>query len=229
MTVKKEIIYPVFLECASVVDSIDNDEIKGDYFWKLLFEDLSYGKPPQCTYLSKGHLCCSYKDKEFSYQIERKDPTIILLDIYTLLTEKIGIQSQQDRNRKKIEFKNLEKSIKENNKEWLSIKKKSTKDVLYENFVLKMRNLYNLDMKQCKYILSFITICLGFKTIGTKDIIFDNDKIAEIRGIRFSEGKFDIDDDLKSLSYYCPSTSEGKEIQSLSEHWEYFLKTHMYN
>jgi hypothetical protein len=68
MPVKREIVYPVFLECCQYAD---------DIFWENVFEDLAYGKPPYGTYISKGFLCCSFKNKEFSYKIERKDCKIV--------------------------------------------------------------------------------------------------------------------------------------------------------
>ena len=73
---KKEIIYPVFLECC---------QFTIDSFWENIFEDLAYGKTPYGTYINKDFLCCSYKDKEFSYKIERKDSEKLYKDIYNLL------------------------------------------------------------------------------------------------------------------------------------------------
>ena len=65
MPIKREIIYPIFLECCQFTD---------DKFWENVFEDLAYGKTPYGTYISKDFLCCSYKKKEFSYKIEKKLP-----------------------------------------------------------------------------------------------------------------------------------------------------------
>ena len=89
MPVKREIIYPIFLECCQFAD---------DIFWETIFEDLAYGRAPSGTYISKDFLNCSYKNKEFSYKIERKDPENIYNDIYKLLTEKLGILSQKEKN-----------------------------------------------------------------------------------------------------------------------------------
>ena len=67
MPIKKDIIYPIFLECC---------EYTKDEFWRSIFEDLAYGITPQGTFISKGSLCCSYKRKQFSYTIQRKEPQI---------------------------------------------------------------------------------------------------------------------------------------------------------
>ena len=95
MPIKREIIYPIFLECCQFADNI---------FWETIFEDLAYGKAPSGTYISKDFLNCSYKNKEFSYKIERKDPEIIYNDIYKLLTEKLGILSQKEKMQKHREM-----------------------------------------------------------------------------------------------------------------------------
>ena len=47
MTIKKEIVYPIFLECFQYIT---------DKFWLNIFEDLAYGKAPYGTYISKGSL-----------------------------------------------------------------------------------------------------------------------------------------------------------------------------
>ena len=88
MPIKKEIVYPVFLECC---------EFATDSFWDNVFEDLAYGKTPYGTYINKNFLCCSYKNKEFSYKIERKEPIELYTDIYDLLTKKLGIMSHKEK------------------------------------------------------------------------------------------------------------------------------------
>ena len=47
MPIKKEIVYPVFLECC---------EFSVDSFWENIFEDLAYGKTPYGTYINKNFL-----------------------------------------------------------------------------------------------------------------------------------------------------------------------------
>ena len=63
MPLRKEIVYPIFLECCQYTE---------DTFWESIFTDLAYGKPPYGTYISKGFLCCTHKKKDFSYKIEKK-------------------------------------------------------------------------------------------------------------------------------------------------------------
>ena len=144
MTVKKEIIYPIFLECC---------QFANDRFWINVFEDLAYGKYPYGTYISKDFLCCNYKDKEFSYKIERKNPEILYNDVYSLLAKKLGLLSHKDKIKKKIDFYNIHNDNKEN-KTWGSIRKKNIKDLLLENYVIDMKKIYSLTITQTKYLLS---------------------------------------------------------------------------
>ena len=96
MPIKKEIVYPIFLECCQYTT---------DIFWENVFEDLSYGKTPYGTYITKDFLCCNYKDKEFSYKIEKnKDTEQLYNDIFNLLSKKLGLLSQRDKIKKKIDF-----------------------------------------------------------------------------------------------------------------------------
>ncbi len=81
MPLKKEIIYPIFMECCQYTT---------DAFWENVFEDLSYGKTPYGTYISKDFLCCSYRKKDFSYKIERKEAKKVYDEVHTLLVNKLG-------------------------------------------------------------------------------------------------------------------------------------------
>ena len=84
MTGKKDILYPIFLECLQYTT---------DTFWENIFEDLAYGKTPYGTYINKNFLCCNYKNKEFSYKIEKKNADQLYNDVFNLLAKKLGLLS----------------------------------------------------------------------------------------------------------------------------------------
>lgn len=178
MPIKKDIVYPIFLECSEFIE---------DRFWENIFEDLAYGKCPYGTYINKNFFCCNFKDKEFSYKIEKKDPKKLYIDIYELLNVKLGLLSQQDKIKKKIDFHNIEEEIKEGRKHWSKIRKKNIKDLLIENYVIQMKNKYSLSLKQVKKLLSIIFIGIVFKIINTKDIIYEDGVIKKIEGIDFKK------------------------------------------
>lgn len=214
MPVKREIVYPVFLECCQYAD---------DIFWENVFEDLAYGKPPYGTYISKDFLCCSFKNKEFSYKIERKDCKILYDDIYNLLTEKLGILSHKEKAQKKLDFHELERTIKQSRQEWSNIRRKNIKDIMYEKYVIDMKEKHSLSIKSSKYLLSVILLSIMFKTITAKDIIFKDDKIQSIEGIDFSKGKVILKRSLCSLDEVIQEPEENSS-KLLSENWEKYLK-----
>ena len=215
MTVKKEIMYPIFLECIQLID---------DRFWENIFEDLAYGKTPYGTYISKDSLCCNYKDKEFIYKIEKKDPQKLYNDVYILLSKKLGLLSQQDKLNKKIDIQKIEEEIKEGRKNWLSIRKKNIKDLLIENYVINMKNKYSLSIKQAKYLSSIIFIGIIFKIITVKDINYKNGIIEKIDGIEFKNKEIILLRDIYNINLNKTNIII-EEKKYISLYWEKYIET----
>lgn len=213
MRQKKDIIYPVFLECCQYAE---------DSFWECVFEDLAHGRSPYGTYISKDFLCCRYKGREFNYKIERKKPEKIYNDVYNLLTKKLGIFSHKEKVQKRIDFQNLEKSIRNKRQEWSKIRKKNIKDILYKNYALDMKIKHNLTTKQAKYLLSLIIMMMMFKTLTSKDIIYENDRIVDISGIEFKDGDIVVKRPIFGDHVTEPTTVKHSE-KKLSDYWEKHL------
>ena len=213
MPINKEIIYPVFLECC---------EFAIDSFWENVFEDLAYGKTPYGTYINKNFFCCSYKNKEFSYKIERKEPYELYIDIYNLLTKKLGIFSHKEKIKKRVDFNNTETRIKEFRQEWGNIRKKNIKDLLVERYVIDMKNKYSLTIKQAKYLLSIIFIAIVFKVITPKDIEYSDNKIQNIDGIEFTQKNILIKRNIYDIEVcFSPEIFVDKKL--MSDNWEKYL------
>ena len=214
MTIKKDIIYPIFLECSQFIT---------DKFWENIFEDLAYGKSPYGTYITKGSLTCKYKDKEFIYKIEKKDPKTLYTEVYILLSKKLGLLSHQDKLNKKIDFENIENEIKEGRKNWNSIRKKNIKDLLIENYVISMKNKYSLNIKQAKYLLSVIFIGMVFKIITVKDIVYKDGIINGISGVEFKKKEIILNKDIYDIKYNINNIIiEDKNL--MSSNWEKYLE-----
>jgi hypothetical protein len=241
MVVKRELLYPFLLECIQYCP---------DSFWESLFEDLAYGSPPMGAYISKNFLCCSYKNREFVYKLERKNELVVkdendgsscvistneprtgkvasqsetlYNDIYTLLTEKLGVFSQKEKLKKKLAFKDFENSVRNSKHDWSSIKKKTVKNSLYEQYVIDMKNKHKLSIKSARYLLALIMTCLLFKTITSKDVEFEDNKIQAISGIEIKDGE------IKLLRPLISSIDTAKlkedEGNSLSKNWESYIK-----
>jgi len=215
MPVKKEIVYPIFLECCELIE---------DTFWKNVFEDLSYGKCPYGTYISKEFLCCNYKNKEFSYKIETKNPKQLYDDIYLLFVKKLGLLSHNDKIQKKINFDNIESEIKEYRKSWTNIRKKNIKDLLIEKYVIDMKKRYLLTIKQAKNLLSMIFIGMVFKVINVKDIDYEDGVIKNINGISFKNKQVIFEKDMYKFDVN-PASYIIIEKNLMSDSWYKYLET----
>lgn len=214
MVIKKDIIYPIFLECI---------EYTSDSFWKTVFEDLAYGKTPYGSYISKDFLCCGYKDKDFSYKIERKDPKQVHDEVYHLFHLRLGILSSKERNKKKLDFNKMEEDIQDDKKKWSDIKKKNIKDLLVEMYVIKMQKKYTLNIKQARYLLSLIFIAMVFKVITSKDIHYNDGEIQSIDGISFSQHKFKLDRKIYNIDNgFSPEIVLEQNL--MSKNWEKYLE-----
>ena len=214
MPLKKEIVYPIFLECC---------EYTTDTFWENVFEDLAYGKTPYGTYISKDFLCCSYRHKDFSYKIERKDVKKVYEEVHTLLVTKLGLVSPQERVNQKKLFDEYENTMRFSRNSWSSIRKKSIKELLIELFVTRMKNKYSLSLKQSRHLLSAIFMAMVFKVITSDDIEYADGKIQSIDGIEFSKGKVTV---LRNLYDLNVSVTPNLilEKKRMSDNWTKYLK-----
>jgi hypothetical protein len=187
---KRDVIYPIFLKCLPYVE---------DEFWKETFEELSYGNCYQGSYVSKGFLFSNVKSKEFAYKFIDKEPEKIYSDITKLLKEKLNIMSKNDRSILINEFEEIEKNIKNiKNVDWNDIKKKSIKDILFQNYIINVKKKYDLRDSQVKCLYNTINLGLMLKSIKNSDIVYINGEIQEIKGFSFYQGKYKIDLDIYS-------------------------------
>lgn len=187
---KRDVIYPIFLKCLPYVE---------DEFWKETFEELSYGNCYQGSYVSKGFLFSNVKSKEFAYKFIDKEPEKIYNDITKLLKEKLNIMSKNDRSILINEFEEIEKNIKNiKNVDWNDIKKKSIKDILFQNYIINVKKKYDLRDSQVKCLYNTINLGLMLKSIKNSDIVYVNGEIQEIKGFSFYQGKYKIDLDIYS-------------------------------
>ena len=191
MTIKKEIIFPYFLECCTYAK---------DIFWQNIFEDLAYGKTPTGSYFitskcgekQEKALSCSYKNKKFVYKIiEEKDSKSLYSEISELLSNKLGILSKNDKTVKKKDFRQVEMGIQEERQTWKGVKK-TLRSLHIENYTIEMMKKYDLNLQQSKRLLSLITIAILFKIITSDDITYDGTKITNINGIDFKKHYYNL-------------------------------------
>jgi hypothetical protein len=208
MPIKKEIIYPIFLECCIHIE---------DLYWKQIFEDLSYGKCPYGCYINKQYLCCSFKGKEFIYKIENKDPGELYEDVYDLLHRKLGILSEDQRKNK---IKSIElQDIDWKTKKWNNIKKKNIKDLIIDNYIISMKKKYKLSDITALELKNTIITGIIFKTITPKEIKYENGIIISISGIDFEKGKVIYEQVLKQYKYQSEKISDKNTKKLLIDNY----------
>ena len=173
-----QLLYPRLLECCDYTE---------DIYWKCIFEQLAYGKPPYGVYIYKEFLCCNYKNKEFSYKIDDdKNTEVLFNEIYKLFSDKLGLFSEKQKLKY---FDNIEKSSNIVCDNWSSIKKKNHKNIFIEYFIINMKNKYELNDKQVVTLYNIILVGLMLHTIKPSDICYEKGFIKRINKINFKKGK----------------------------------------
>lgn len=210
---KKTIFYPVFIKCLSFIN---------DPFWRFVYEDMAYGKCPYGLYLQKNYLCCSVKNKEFTYKLEAdKEIEEIYNDTYNLLKYRVGILSEKEKliQREKVLRNRL--SLKKD--EWQNVKKKMIRDTLLENFVLNKSNEFALSMNVSKKVLALIIIGLMFKTLNSKNIIYSDGFIKDITGFVFQPKKVLVTKNIYMNKSQRCCEEDNFSIKQMSSFWPVYL------
>lgn len=210
MSAKRELLYPIFLRCVPYLPT-------EDVFWKETFQDLAYGVTYGGSYITKGVLCSKTKGKEFVYKFNDKEPEHIVLEVTRLLKEKLHIMSRNERKAlldDMIDVKDQLEKIR--HLEWADIKKKSMKEILFQNFLIRMKSVHELKDVQVKKLYNTIHLGCLLKSIKNTDVLYSNGDIQEIRGFHFSKGRYRVDMDLYSgLEEEVGRTVEKKEDRRL--------------
>jgi hypothetical protein len=138
------------------------------------------------------------------------------------LVKKLGLLSIRDKLNKKIDFNNIEEELKLVRKNWNNIRKKNIKDMLIENFAIKMKNKYSLNLKQSRKLISSIFIGMIFKVISAKDINYENGEILSIDGFSFKENEVIVERDIYDIdNEYRKCILIDKTL--MSDNWEKYL------
>lgn len=184
MVFKKEITYPVFLDCCLHIE---------DNTWRQIFEDLAYGICPYKCFINKGYLCCNVKNKSFIYKINnKKDPNDIYEDIKKFFDEKLDILGNNNKENETSEQNSNENVI---NNKWSKIKKKNIREFLIHNFLVEIKKKYNIKKTDIINLKKTIIVGMMFKTISADDIIIENGKIVNINNIKFEQEKIILEKD----------------------------------
>ena len=214
MPVKREILYPIFLECCTFAE---------DMFWESVFEDLAYGKVPYGAFISNKSICCTYKDKQFVYKIEDKDPQTLYTEVYNVLSKKLSVSSQKDKTKKTLEFYDNETDSLSYNS-WTAIRKKNVQDYLVEDYVIRMKKQHSLSLVQTKYLQAVILVGRSLKLVTARDIVMEDGRIESIKCISFSRKKIFLEKDL-SCTMSPVASAVVLEKSRVSDLWSKYLES----
>jgi hypothetical protein len=182
--------YPIFLGCRDYAPTP---------FWRDVFENLAYKNPPRGIYLKDDVIYSVTKKKEFTYKFGDKTPEELYTDVYTLLDHTFGLKSKSDLTKKKEMFDEYRKdnSACTNGDMWSKIKRKSLKENLIQDFVVRKQREYDIPLPEGKKLYYFISVGLVFKVFKPTDIVMKNNRIESVTGVEFTNKKVLISRDLK--------------------------------
>ena len=191
MPARRELIYPIILQCCSYAN---------DTYWENILEDIAYGRAPYHTYITNDNLTSSTKNGEFSINlaVENASPEELCNKICNTLREKVGIMSRMERIQSKEKFNSHESRLHRSQDNWSMIKKKNLKDLLVENYIVRMKEKHDLSVAEARKALSLIFVAMVFKVITQKDIHYYDGKIHDIEGISFSDKKIIMEREIYS-------------------------------
>jgi hypothetical protein len=220
---RRDIKFPLFLECVKYTS---------DMFWQNFYEDLAYGKYPKSIYLMNGMIHSSNKRKAFSYNFSNKTPKQIVDELYVILIENTTICSKKDDKAKKSSLQEICSTIKDEKPiKWTSVRKKVTKDIYIQNFVLRMKKEYDLNWSKASSLLYTINIGILNKIITSQDINFVDGEIESINKLIFDPKlKTLILPEIESLSEQTSENVLDPEEKSecfLTSYWPSYLKSKM--
>lgn len=199
--------YPIFLEFTH--------HVKDDY-WKLLYEDMAFGKFPSGAYVQKNYFCCYCKGKEFSVELIPKNFSVFT-QIHSLLSNDLGIRSEKEKN-----------VLKESVMKSQDVKdpKRLIKDVSLTSFIIKKGERYNLPDNIIRKIFSLFIVGFMFKTLLLKDVVFNGNEIQDIRGFTFADRKVRINKnilELKKPHIEYENHTRNDSSNLLSSHWQKYI------
>lgn len=172
---KNQLVYPLFYKCLEYIN---------DPFWYDVFENLSLGKCPSCIYISKNAIFASNKKKNFLYSIplDTNDPKGVFEEIKEILINNTPLCSNLDIQKKKERYKETSED-----ESWVKIRKKNEKELHIIKYVLREKTKYGIDWNKAKGLYSLIKLAFIYKTHTSKDIVFEKNKIKNIKGIEYDE------------------------------------------
>ena len=142
-----------------------------DPFWKFVLEKLMYGYFPANIRVEDDILY--YPDKK-QYTLS---PETLVDDIQSLF---------------KTEIFNYYTLPVITVQDWKQLKKKRTRKMFLQNFMIHLHSLHNIPYSKLSVLLHFLIIMIDFKIIKAEDIITEGSHISSINGLKTKSGSITV-------------------------------------
>lgn len=212
-----DVVHPIFLSCCSHTT---------DPYWIDIFTKLAYNQTPYGIILNEEYISCKIPDRNFTYKINNDiDSKIMYEELYVILKDKYGLESDSDRMEKSVRYNNASNTQNiDTIQNWTEIRKRSIKDRFIYDFAREIGKECSLNDTQVKDLVHNIYNGFITKAITNKDIEFSNGKILSIKGISVSESKeleLNFEDKIKDKKIK-PTVIRNYEV--IGDNWTKLLK-----
>lgn len=219
-TMKKKIVFPIFAECAEIVES--------DIFWRDRFMEYSKKVFPRNITFENNYL--SFKKKVFLDINSFEDRAKLAREVMTFMRKHGNVLSESD----KLEVQNIEDRINDERSNieltWKFASKKDRKNLI-SNFVRDKS--IQLELTQHEKAEFDLTIKQGLKEnrISDNDITVDNNQITDISCLEFDflTRKFSLPPPINRVIRNCSRARENSAYEKdtyvpLKKKYESFLE-----
>lgn len=219
---EKDVIYPLLQECM---------QLEQETGWQELFNNMSRGVCPKGIIIQNGIITGSISKKNnVKYNFLEEKPEDIIINIKNLFSNLVNIQS--DNTKRNKEYDTINEIYNDFiNMEWKAIKKKAIKDLLIQNYVIYLKNSYNLTRIATRKGLDVINNALNvYKTHESKDVEYSEGRIHSIKDIFVENGNV-VNKRLEKLEIVCEDDPEESEDNfennstSLKDMWSSYLNS----
>jgi hypothetical protein len=181
------IIHPCFEECQNFTL---------DQFWKDIFLLCACNKFPRGIRYDSSQKTLSVRTSAPAGRTKveivslPENPEEIYLSLINIFKEKLGIFSSLNLQIKREELKIIQSQRKiDLDCEWKKIKPRALKNQMIINYVYKLKESFNLNIKESKLLLSRIQLGFHLKKICSDDVCYSNREIQSIKGLEFNNLK----------------------------------------
>jgi hypothetical protein len=178
-------------------------EYETDSFWKSLFDEAATGKFPRNFKYQNSTLNYKIRSKNVEQEVNEEDIEETVRMTKKFLLEHAGIQSPEDRRRKKLEEeKRIAEMLMNENIIWNQIRSEKQRMIMISLFVENMGKKYNMSVEERKGLVQNIRIGMLAGYFNASNIEIIGTRIMDIKGLEYNEEtrQFEINKELCKLS-----------------------------